>query len=509
MNWSHAPAGWANRGRRWLAGLASGSLSLALLWAASRAEPRLPFPPLSLAERLIRETPGAAATFAIERLGHLALPLLAIVTTAVFAALAALLPAPPWLPRPRPLAAALALSLALAGAALAGPNPPAAPVALAAGAAGGLVYGVSLALLLELAASAGAETDRSRRRALTTIGSAALAVAVGGTLLGRLVERLAGPNTNVSIGRPDDPAGIPARPDFPRVPGLSPEVTSVSDHYVVDIDLQDPIVEVSGWTLAISGLVAAPLELDFEELQGRFPVAERHSVLTCVSNEVGGPLVGSSAWAGPRLRDVLAAARPVGAVVDVVFRCADGYTASIPLEAAMDESVLLAVAQNGRPLRWEHGFPCRVRAPGYYGIKNAKWLERIELVGRDQRTYWTERGWSDEGSVRTQSRIDVPRRAQRGHPTWIAGVAWAGLRGIERVEVSVDEGRSWKEATLRVPASPHAWTQWAYRWTPQRAGLHGIVCRATDGHGLVQDRRRRPPHPSGASGWHTLEVDVT
>ncbi|MGH2741660.1 MAG: hypothetical protein ACRDSN_03240, partial [Pseudonocardiaceae bacterium] len=144
-----------------------------------------------------------------------------------------------------------------------------------------------------------------------------------------------------------------------------------------------------------------------------------------------------------------------------------------------------------------------------YGIKNAKWLEQIELVAGDQRSYWTQRGWSEAGVVRTQSRIDVPRRAERGRPAWIAGVAWAGLRGISRVEVSVDRGRSWREAVLRPPRSPYAWTQWALPWTPERAGGHPLVCRATDGRGRVQEKRRRSPHPSGASGWHSVEVEVS
>jgi hypothetical protein len=208
------------------------------------------------------------------------------------------------------------------------------------------------------------------------------------------------------------------------------------------------------------------------------------------------------------LREVLAAARHRREAVDVVFRCADGYSASIPLRSAMDRSVLLAIAQNGRPLAQEHGFPCRVRAPAFYGIKNVKWLEEIELVESDHQSYWTRRGWTERGVVRTQSRIDTPRSARRGEETWIAGVAWAGTRGIARVEVSVDGGETWRTARLKQPVSELAWTQWASPWVPDRSGTHVLACRATDGTGLRQERRHRRPHPSGASGYHEVDVVV-
>jgi DMSO/TMAO reductase YedYZ molybdopterin-dependent catalytic subunit len=495
--------------RWWLAGAVAGALALALLWAASRLEPSIPFAPLSLAERAVRATPGDIATFVIERLEHRALPLLAVAATALFLLVCSALG---WLARasgrPGPYAAGTLVAGAIAAASLAAPVTPPTLPALAAAAGAGTVYAVALAWLLELEAVADPTFDRSRRRALMALASGAAGAALAGTLLGRFVDRLAGPNTDIAIRRPDRPARAPRRPDFPSVPGLSPEITSVADHYVVDIDLVDPIVDADGWTLAVGGLVDEELQITFEQLQSQFMLVEQHSVLTCISNEVGGPLVGSSAWTGVRLGEVLGAAQPRPGAVDVVFRCADGYSASVPLEQAQDDSVLLAIAQNGRPLTQEHGFPCRVRAPALYGIKNAKWLEEIEVVSFDQRSYWTERGWTDAGAVRTQSRIDTPREARRKQPTWIAGVAWAGTRGIAKVEVSVDGGRTWRATRLRPPLSPLAWTQWAYRWTPSRPGSHLLACRATDGRGHLQARRRRPPHPSGASGYHEVKVEV-
>jgi DMSO/TMAO reductase YedYZ molybdopterin-dependent catalytic subunit len=144
-----------------------------------------------------------------------------------------------------------------------------------------------------------------------------------------------------------------------------------------------------------------------------------------------------------------------------------------------------------------------------YGIKNPKWLERIVLTDHHVDGYWQRQGWTDTAVVRTESRIDTPHEAAAGEPTWIAGIAWAGLRGIAGVEVSTDGGRSWQRAEVQRPLSPYAWTRWAYRWTPQRAGRHELVCRATDGGGRLQDAASRPPHPSGASGYHRRALEVT
>ncbi|MGH2806386.1 MAG: molybdopterin-dependent oxidoreductase, partial [Actinomycetota bacterium] len=326
-----------------------------------------------------------------------------------------------------------------------------------------------------------------------------------------IARRLAGPDRNVTLVGPADPAALPSGGDFPEVDGISPEVTSAEDHYIVDIDLVKPLVEAAGWTLTVKGLIANEMKLTFTSLQERYEVVEDLSVLTCISNEVGGPLVGHSAWGGVRLRDVLEEAEPLSDVVDVVFTAADGYKDSIPLEAAMDPSVILAVSQNGEPLTQGHGFPCRVRVPAIYGMKNVKWLRSIELVARDYKGYWMQRGWSDEAIVRTQSRIDVPDHGQtvrEGQQMWIAGVAWAGERGVDKVEVSVDGGETWNEAELKRPAAENSWRLWAYRWTPETDGTAVVMCRATDGTGVVQTTRERPPHPSGASGLHTIEVAV-
>jgi len=226
---------------------------------------------------------------------------------------------------------------------------------------------------------------------------------------------------------------------------------------VVDIDINDPVLDGPGWRLRIDGLVQEPLDLAFLDLQRDFALVDEISVLTCISNRVGGPLVGCSRWEGPRLADVLRRARPRANANGLVVRCADGYTAGVPLSEAMHPSALLAIAQNGESLTREHGFPCRLRLPALYGMLNPKWVQSIELVEHPYRGYWAQQRWSRTAVVRTESRIDTPRHARTGEPTWIAGAAWAGTRGITRVEVSTDGEATWEPARLHEPLSTWAW----------------------------------------------------
>ncbi|MGH2945808.1 MAG: molybdopterin-dependent oxidoreductase [Solirubrobacteraceae bacterium] len=491
-------------------GLLAAAFALALTWVGSRISDIVPFAPLALAERLIRLAPGDAATWAIDNLGRSASHALAVGTTLAFMLGGAALPRlTAGRDRPRAHLAGLAFALALLLASVAAPVGH--PVLAATATAGfaGLLYGTSLEWLLEVRAHGpSGEHDLGRRRALLWLGAWTAGLAVGGWLLGRLLDR-AGPDTAVALERPDRPLPAPPVDDFPVVRGLLPDVTPVADHYVVDIDLVDPVVEAEDWRLEVAGLVDAPASFGFSDLQRAFVVVEEISVLTCVSNPVGGPLVGNAAWTGVRLGGVLEAVGVQRGAVDVVFRCADGYDVSIPLERATEPTTLLAIGQNGRPLTQEHGFPCRVRVPSLYGMMNAKWLRSIEVVGVDHDGYWAQRGWSPIGEVHTQSRIDTPAGARAGEPTWIAGVAWAGLRRIARVEVSVDGRRTWSDAQLRRSRSNAAWTQWAYRWTPERAGTVRIVCRATDGTGRRQEVVERPPHPAGATGYHERDLRVS
>ncbi|HEY3189350.1 MAG TPA: molybdopterin-dependent oxidoreductase [Solirubrobacteraceae bacterium] len=481
-------------------GALAATIALGALAVAHAASATVPLAPLSLADRVVRLTPGGLATWAIERFQHAALWLLAGGVGAALVVAGALLA---WLvarTRAPTLVAAGGFGALVALADALDPVPARAVAQLAVAALGGLLYG---AVVGSPAARAGPDP---LRRELLRVGGTAAAGVVAGAALGRIASALS-PASHATIAA----AGGERAPDrrLPRIPGLSPEVTSVADHYVVDIDLQDPIVDAAGWQLEVGGLVDRPMTLGFEELQRRFALVDEHATLTCISNEVGGPLVGSSAWTGVRLRDVLAAARPRAGAVALRVECADGYSAGIPLTGARHPSALVALGQDGETLSRAHGFPCRLRVPALYGMLNPKWVRSIELVDRPYLGYWAQQGWSPTAVVRTESRIDTPRSARVGQPTWIAGVAWAGIRGIAAVEASTDGGRTWSHAVLQPPRSPWAWTQWAWRWTPRRPGRYELACRATDGTGRGQDSAPRRPHPSGASGYHRIAVDVT
>ena len=500
------------RRRARISGALASAVALALLWSISGLSKSVSFPPTAIASAVVRETPGDVATFFIELLGHWAMRLVTLGALAGALLVGAEVFARTLRNhRPMPIVAGILVAGAAALAALVEPSAQARvlPTTLALCAAAATYAVVAAGVYEHL--SAPHELDPGRRRALGIGAGAAIAIALGGGVIGWFARRFGGgPDRDVKLVAPVQPATIPDRGPFPDVGGLSPEVTSAADHYVVDINFLKPSVEAEGWTLTVKGLIDNPLELDFSSLQRRFEIVEDYSVLTCISNEVGGPLVGHSSWQGVRLRDVLEEARVRAGTVDISFKAADGYTDSIPLAVAMDPAVIVAVAQNGEPLTQEHGFPCRVRVPAIYGMKNVKWLEEIEAVGYDYKGYWMLRGWSDRAIVKTQSRIDVtPDEPVASEQYWIAGVAWAGDRGISRVEVSADGGDSWDDAQLRDPVAQASWRLWVYRWTPQESGGHEVACRAVDGNGEIQSAATAPPHPAGASGYHTVEVEVS
>ena len=499
----------AGRATRALTGAIAMGVALALGWATSPMTPDAPFAPFALADRAVRLAPGDIATLAIEQLGKLGIATLTAAMVAAFLMAGALLAVAL---RDRKRGAALGglavFALFAVGPALGPGNARTTPVLVNAAVAGAL-FAVVLQSSRALR-SAGTRPDRGRRAALNTIGVTVTGLLVGGAVLSRVLFGGGSTAGAATVRAPDELALVPPdrRPTL-RVDGLSSPVTSVADHYVVDIDVVDPSVDVDDWTLAVDGLVDRPLRLTYEGLQRDFRLVEEYSVLTCVSNIVGGNLVGNSRWTGVRLADVLRRAGMRAGAVDVVFRCADGYDVSVPVRHAMEPTSLLAIAQNGRPLTREHGFPCRARVPSLYGMMNPKWIESIEVVGSDHKGYWAQRGWADVAPVRTQSRVDAPLAARLGEGTQIAGIAWAGLRGIDAVEVSLDGGRSWSRAQLEPALSSAAWTRWAYRWTPPRRGGQLVMCRAVDGTGRRQDAEARDPHPSGATGYHRFVIAVS
>jgi DMSO/TMAO reductase YedYZ molybdopterin-dependent catalytic subunit len=484
--------------------------ALLTLFLISMLFPTVPFAPAALAQDIIRMTPVAISNFFIERLGHLAQQILQLGVLVGALALggealcrtASGRTIRPWLAGS--LVGILAAVLAARGAGVSVVG------VIVASAAAVFVYGVTARAAWQSFATSEA-TDEGRRRSLRIGAGWAFGLLAGGGIAAWLASKLGGPNTAVQVAQAAVPVDRVRQTSFPEIAGLTPEATAAADHYVVDVDIIDPRVEASTWKLAVTGLVDDPLLLSFEDLQARFEVVEEYAVLTCISNKVGGNLVGNSIWTGVRLKDVLDRARVQEGALDVVLRGYDSYVDSISLQRAMDPSVLLAIAQDRKPLRQEHGFPCRVRIPAIYGMKNVKWLQSIELVDRDFIGYWQSRGWNDRAIVHTESRIDVAGddgSATRGRPTWIAGIAWAGDRGISKVEVSIDGGKTWREAMVKEALGPYAWRLWAYRWSPTEPGDVRIACRATDGSGTTQTPKERAPFPAGSSGYPEAQVTV-
>jgi DMSO/TMAO reductase YedYZ molybdopterin-dependent catalytic subunit len=240
------------------------------------------------------------------------------------------------------------------------------------------------------------------------------------------------------------------------------------------------------------------------------PATEQYVTLQCISNLVGGDLVGTAKWTGVPLARVLERAGGAGpGAVRVVFHAVGGYSDSLPLAKALEPTTVVAYGMNDRSLPRAHGFPARIIVPGIYGMKNVKWLERIEVVDYDYRGYWQRSdGWDNVAVIKTASRIDVPQEltALGGAGALVAGLAWAGDRGIRRVEVSLDGGASWVPATLRRQLARAAWRQWRLPLPPGTQGRRTIKVRAVDGRGEVQTAREASPHPSGASGYDQVDV---
>ncbi|WP_324277677.1 molybdopterin-dependent oxidoreductase [Blastococcus brunescens] len=294
------------------------------------------------------------------------------------------------------------------------------------------------------------------------------------------------------------------------IPGLTPLVTPNEEFYRIDTALRVPVVEPDGWQLEVRGMVDEPFTLTYAELL-ELPQIEADITLACVSNEVGGDLVGNARWQGVPLRALLERAGLQEGATQLLGRSVDGFTAGFPVLTALDvEEAMVAVAMNGEPLPAEHGFPARLVVPGLYGYVSAtKWLSAIELTGWDVDGYWIPRGWAKEGPIKTQARIDVPRAGgtvSAAERQVIAGVAWAPTRGIEGVEVRIDDG-PWRPAELAERLDVDCWRQWYLPWdaTP---GRHVIAARATDGLGEVQTDERTPVAPDGASGYPVVEVEV-
>ncbi len=290
---------------------------------------------------------------------------------------------------------------------------------------------------------------------------------------------------------------------IPPAPGTRPELTPNSDFYRIDIDLIPPNIDEASWSVETSGLFDTPRKLTLADLKA-FPAVTQPITLSCISNPVGGDLIGTSDWTGARLRDVLKSLGLKPAAKGLYIQAADGFYETVVLDDMMDPRTLLVYAMNGKPLPQEHGFPLRIYIPNRYGMKQPKWITSMEAVSQERVGYWVERGWSEAARPQIVSVIDtVAKDHLENGKVPIGGIAWAGDRGIQKVEIQVDDG-PWAETVLRTPAlSGLTWIQWRYDWPPV-PGRHTFRVRATDGTGTPQISRVADTYPAGATGYHSV-----
>ena len=501
--------------RRWLcmAGLLSAGVALAVAELLAGLILSVPSPVYAIGGVIIDAAPGWLERAAISVLGTADKPVLVLGIVLVAAAAGAALG----------VVAARRFAGALAGFALFGfagfaasfSEPDAAPVPTALTLLVAVAAGVMLLhAMLRRAPVASASTApiSARRRTFLRLAGGAAVVTVAFALTGRWLSDRAtvlAARSKITLPRPRRRTVIPADAEV-DVPGITPYIVPNESFYRIDTALRPPLVDPQQWRLQITGAVDRPFELTYRELL-ELADTEKAITIACVSNEVGDDLVGNAVWQGLSLRRLLerAGVRPEG--TQVVGRSVDGFTAGFPTSFGLEGDGLVAVGMNGVALPVEHGFPARLVIPGLYGYVSAtKWLSAIELTSfEDFDGYWIPRGWAKEGPVKTQARIDVPRRGAplTGGRQPIAGVAWAPTRGISAVEVRIDD-EPWQEARLGGAVDGNTWRQWVLEWDAS-PGEHRIVVRAVDGRGETQTAESAPPFPSGATGYHTITVTVS
>ena len=531
------------------AGVLASAAGVATAEIVATLTPLVPSPLDTLGQVVVDTLPGVVVTAAIALLGdanRVVLLALSIVTALLLGALLGRIGARSF-PGALTLLSAVAILALLASLS----RPEAAfPLVLLTLLLAGVVSGTLLFRLLGYLgahrglSSPGAPTPTDPpvdRRAFLRLGVASSVVSVAGTA----VARRSGPPPGTTPS-PTTPAPTAARP-LPAVtaaqdlassiPEVSPVLTPIEDFFRIDTAVLLPRTDVASWRLRIGGAVERPLTLTYEELTAR-DLVEVDATIACVSNEVGGSLIGTARWVGVPLRELLDEVRPTAAAEQILSRSVDGFTAGFPLEvAAATEDALVAVGMNGRVLPLEHGYPARLVVPGLFGYVSAtKWLADIELTAWDGvYGYWVPRGWSKEGPVKIGSRIEVPAAGGEvaAGTVVVAGVAWAPTRGISRVEVVVADGDTSDAelfdtadssnaadststaagdlevvaAQLVTPLSAATWVQWRAE-VPLAAGEHRLLVRAVDGDGVRQARGPAPPAPNGAEGWHTIRIRV-
>jgi DMSO/TMAO reductase YedYZ molybdopterin-dependent catalytic subunit len=522
--------------------------------------PSVPSVFVALAQQVVERTPGELVTRGIELLGQADIPVL--VTSMIVGALI-VAGALAYLGVRRPVLALVGVGvLAAVGVAASLAEPFVAPVPTVITILAALTLGVAVtetllrASGLPTAQSRGLEAAppgssdvqppivRSReayssdgtvvgRRGFLALGGLAAvlgltAAGVGRALAGRGAQAATAPKRLNLPESPSEGGGggaeeavkhetLPPPPEDASIdaPGMPKLITPAGSFYLIDTALTSPRIDVNGWKLSVTGAVDNPVEFSYKDLLG-MSTREADITLSCVSNVVGGGLVSNGRWTGVLLSDVLAEAgvsrdKITRASRQLVGRSVDGFTAGFRTDIALDgREALVAFGLNGSELPLKHGYPVRLVVPGLYGYVSAtKWLSEIELTNWDFDAYWIQRTWSKEGPIKTQSRIDTVNDGENLSPGRIpiGGIAWAPHRGIERVEVSIDGGQSWNQARVAKQLDIDTWRQYVYDWDAS-PGEYTLMVRATDGEGETQTAKQAPPHPSGASGYHTIGVTV-
>jgi DMSO/TMAO reductase YedYZ molybdopterin-dependent catalytic subunit len=353
--------------------------------------------------------------------------------------------------------------------------------------------------------AAGAADRPNRRQFVLQLAGAAAAVAIVGRILGR---RTGGQG---EANRISEPAPWSASHPLPNAdaalkpaPGTRSEFTPLGQHYRIDINTTPPEVREASWRLRWSGLVAQPLVWTLDDIRAR-PAMHQFITLSCISNEVGGDLIGTTRWTGVSLNQLLPELGLLPSATHLKIRSVDGFYEVVALDTIRgDDRVMLAYAWDGLPLAPGHGFPLRIYIPDRYGMKQPKWIESIEAIDHWQPGFWVARGWDREARMKATSAIDaIATNMMIGQPgpdmrVPIGGFAHAGVRGISKVQIRVDDG-PWQDAELRPPLSAQTWVMWRYDW-PLEKGKHTFKVRCFEGDGTPQIEQEAPPEPGGATG---------
>ena len=476
----------------------------------------LPFTPFALGQAIIDVLPGSITIPLIETLEFWAKGLLVIGVVALFfvgGGVAGALAVSPTRSNGAVVAAVAApwvIAVAL-GALVAGQRIDFG-TSLIDGGVGVAVNALALAFLAPASLDRSTTPAPDRRRVLMSGAGIAVLAALAGLPLSRALASVGTQIGNVAqtARHLKEKATIPpVDATVDALPGITPRLTPTEDHYTVDTTLVKPRVDVASWKLTINGNVERPFSLTYDELLD-LDAIEQVRTLECISNPIGGELISTAIWTGVRMKDLLDRASPKANSYDVVLTSVDGYADSFPLAKAMEPDTFVAYLMNGTTLPVEHGYPVRCLVPNIYGMKNVKWLTEIKVDTFDFKGYWQAQGWNDTAVINTNTRIDLPGRTVRwsGGAVPIAGIAYAGARGIKQVEISFDEGKSWQPATLEAAAGPITWVRWVFQWTPSGPGTKTIWARATDGHGDVQTPVDREPYPDGSTGYDIVTFNV-